>query len=185
MFEVKKKADRSAIAFSGIITAFFLLLWLYLFMYGPDSGDICSSSISFLIVAAFMGLIALGLSIPNSVRISEESIMLLRGSSIDSEVTLKEIEKVEVIHSAVTEVDIFANGEKAMRISESTIGAEQVEVLVDKLKSLSEKHHFPVIEKKATMTELKEEMLEKRDGGLENMKVAADSKEEELPYKIK
>ena len=133
--------------------------------------------------------------IPNSVRISDESIMFLRGTSIDSEVRLDDIEKVEVTRGGAGEekIEIYANGEKKMTIDDVAIGLDKWEAVVEELKKLSEKYHFPVIEKESekesSLERKREEALEKRDMALGGMEEAyahlSRTSDEELPYKVK
>ncbi len=188
MFEVKENVNRAAVAGVTILAVPFFILWLYLFMFGPNSGELCASHIAFLILAGFFALIAFGLSIPTTVRISEDSVMLLRGTSISGEVMLDEIEKVEVMDpKGDMRIEIYAGGERKMMINDVTIGSDKVRALYDELKKVSERHHFPVIEKESSLELMKEGALEKRGEAVEEMELSAEhlSGDEDLPYKVK
>lgn len=190
MFEVKKKGNRSAVAGVTLIAIPFFLIWLYLFLFGPESGEICVSSSAFLILSIFLGLIAFGLSVPTRLRISDESIMFLRGSSIDSEVMLDNIEKVEVLNPGGNmKIEIYANGERKMLLDDVDIGADKLQAVLEELKKLSEKHHFPVIEKDSRLERMEEESLERKEMTIDDMDAASEdlsnASDEALPYRVK
>ena len=188
VFEVKQRVRKGAAIGMAVLGIFFLGIWIYFLTIRPK--DVCTSSFLFLL-SIFFFLISGGLMIPNSVRISDESIMFLRGSTIDSEVRLDDIEKVELTTTGMggARMEIYANGERKMIIEDVALGSDRLEAVVEELKRLSEKHHFPVIEKESRLEEMKEESLERRDEAIRDMEAAYGNlfktSDEDLPYRVK
>ncbi len=187
MFEVKRRARKRAAAGVAVIAMLFLVLAVYLLIVNSDS--VCTSSF-LLFLSMFLLLISGGLMISDSVRIGDESIMFLRGTSIDSEVRLDDIEKVEVMdRNGNTKIEVYADGERKMSLSGASIGDENIQAVLEELEMLSEKHHFPVIEKESALEKKKEEALEKREMALEGMEESyrhlSGTSDEDLPYRVK
>ncbi len=190
MFEVKRRARKRAAVGTALFALLLLVLGIRILLVNSHSSDyICTSSF-LLFLSMFFLLISGGLMVSDSVRIGDESVMFLRGTSIDSEVRLDDIEKVEVLdRNGNMKIDIYADGERKMSLGDFNIGGENLRALLEELEKLSEKHHFPVIEKESALEKKKEEALEKREMALGGMEESyghlSRTSDEDLPYRVK
>ena len=186
VFEVKKKGDKTGAGIIYFTVILLVLLWIYFYFYGPESvsGEICNETSVFLLgLAGFLLLLGIGISIPASVRITDDSIMMFAGDSMKGEVFLDDIEKIELVkYGGNIEIHIYVDRKKALEISEVNLGRENIRALLEELKHISEQKHFPVVDRTVS-----------RDSGTMedtgNVYIAFEKRneksDEDLPYKIK
>ena len=195
MFEVKKRGNKNAAAGLYSLALLFFVIWYYIYFYGPEGarGQICSStSMLLLSLAGIFALTALGISVPVSVRISDETLMVFRGTSLAGEARLDRIEVVKILHpEGVKEVEVVVGGDTAVKISETDIGADRLQAIIEEMKKASEKHHFQVVEKERYTQRKKESAGERMRDYIdaqeerEQSLIESSDSEDTLPYEVK